>query len=394
MLRKDITEALRDGNLLLIFSVTLMAVIPFASTSPAFNSLSKALGVSEGEVPSLLIFFTVPAVIMSPFLGAMADRIGRKKVLIPSLLLFGIAGGLCGFARDFQQLQWLTFFQGVGASALGLLNVTLIADRYKGLKMTRYMGYNNSILGIGSANYPLIGGFLAGFGWYYPFFLPFIAVIVALIAFFKLEEPLIEKQQSIKEYLVSSVGILKDSRIYALLVLSGAPFIFLFGVMLSYFPFLVSSKVSIDPMQVSIFYAVLSYTAVLVSSSLGWLTTKINMRKLLAIAYFLYSISLFGYISSPELPVMYAMTILYGIAHGISIPGIAVLFAEAAPEAQRGAFMSAYRMSMLLGQALGPAITTFVYESSGMDYVFYCAGAIALLSIIPALLAKTSTNNI
>jgi MFS transporter, ACDE family, multidrug resistance protein len=109
---------------------------------------------------------------MTPVLGVLPDRYGRKKILVPALLLFGLAGGACAFARGFEALLILRFFQGMGAAALGTLNVTVIGDIYEGRERSAALGYNSSVLSFGTASYPAIGGLLATFGWFYPFAFP------------------------------------------------------------------------------------------------------------------------------------------------------------------------------------------------------------------------------
>jgi MFS transporter, ACDE family, multidrug resistance protein len=62
--------------------------------------------------------------VMTPLLGVLSDRYGRKKILVPALLLFGLAGGACAFARNFDVLLVFRFFQGMGAAALGTLKTS------------------------------------------------------------------------------------------------------------------------------------------------------------------------------------------------------------------------------------------------------------------------------
>ena len=94
---------------------------------------------------------------------------GRRKVLVPSLFLFGIASVACALATDFGLLLVLQTLQGVGAAALGAINVTMIGDLYSGQRRTEALGYNSSVLSVGTASYPAIGGALALLGWRYPF---------------------------------------------------------------------------------------------------------------------------------------------------------------------------------------------------------------------------------
>ena len=148
----------KDHNLHVLFSVTLMAVLGVSSITPAFPRIRDALGISTGEVGLLITVFTLPGIFLAPVLGVLSDRHGRRKILTPALLLFGIAGGLCAFARSFELLLVLRFFQGMGAGALGTLNVTVIGDIYSGRERSAAMGYNSSVLSIGTAGYPAIGG--------------------------------------------------------------------------------------------------------------------------------------------------------------------------------------------------------------------------------------------
>ena len=178
-----------DINLQIIFSITLMAVLGVASITPAFPKMVKELNLSSGQIGLLITIFTLPGVIMTPILGVLADHWGRKRILIPSMMVFGVAGGACAFARDMNLLLGLRFLQGAAAASLGSLSVTLIGDLYSGKTRAKAMGYNASVLSIGTACYPAIGGALAMMGWYYPFALPFLAIPIGIFVLFSLKNP-------------------------------------------------------------------------------------------------------------------------------------------------------------------------------------------------------------
>jgi ACDE family multidrug resistance protein len=169
-------SVLRNHNLHVVFGVTLMAVLGVSSVGPALPKVADELGVSSGQVGLLITVFTLPGVLLTPIWGVLSDRHGRKKILVPSLLLFGMAGASCALACDFELLIMLRSVQGVGAAALGAINVTVIGDLYTGHERIEAMGYNASVLSIGTAGYPVIGGMLATLGWYYTFALPLVAV--------------------------------------------------------------------------------------------------------------------------------------------------------------------------------------------------------------------------
>jgi len=166
---------------------------------------------------------------MTPLLGVLSDRYGRKKILVPALVLFGLAGGACAFARSFELLLTLRFFQGMGAAALGTLNVTVIGDIYEGRERSSALGYNSSILSVGTASYPAIGGLLATLGWFYPFALPFAAMPIAVVVLFSLHNPEPRNDDRLRDYFGSVWKKLRDREVFGLIGVSLLTFVLLFG---------------------------------------------------------------------------------------------------------------------------------------------------------------------
>ena len=124
----EVRKVYKDHNLHVLWGVTLMAVLGVSSVTPAFPRIVQELGFSSGQVGLLITVFTLPGIVLTPVLGVLSDRYGRKKILVPALLPFGVAGGACALARSFELLWASRFFQGMGAAALGTLNVTVIGD--------------------------------------------------------------------------------------------------------------------------------------------------------------------------------------------------------------------------------------------------------------------------
>ncbi len=154
----------RDPNLRILFCVTLTAVLGVSSVTPVFPTMQKALGITPQATGLLVTVFTLPGVVAAPLLGILSDRVGRKRILVPSLLLFAAAGAAIPLAPSFTGMLALRFVQGLGAAALGSLNVTIIGDLYSGQRTTAAMGYNAGVLSLGTALYPSLGGGLAALG--------------------------------------------------------------------------------------------------------------------------------------------------------------------------------------------------------------------------------------
>lgn len=363
-----------DTNLHIVFGVTLMAVLGVSSITPAFPSIVKVLHISSQSVGLLITVFTLPGVFLTPLFGILADRIGRKKILVPALLLFAIAGSSCAFARTFSTLLILRFFQGVGAASLGSLYVTLIGDLYTGKERTTAMGYNASILSVGTASYPAIGGILTTFGWFYPFLLPIAALPVGAAVVLFLDNPEPTGTQTLKEYLGNTLHSIKNKTVIALFLAAIITFIMLYGSLLTYFPFLAEQSFGASPSVVGLILATMSASTAVTSSLLGKISCIVQEKTLVKISFILYPTAL---IMIPVISVLYLLVvpvIIFGIAQGLNIPSIQTVLTGYAPLEQRAAFMSFYGMVLRLGQTLGPVIMGLLFGIWGISAVFW-AGA-------------------
>lgn len=179
------TKIYLDRNLQVIIGITLIAVLGSAgSIGPVLPTMASALQIPPEKIGLVITVFVVPIAIGTPILGVLADRFGRKQILIPSLLLFAVAGVACSFAPNFRTLLELRFLQGVGAASLEFLALTLITDLYAGKSLTSAMAFNASMIGISLTVYPLITGWLATWGWRYPFYCQCLQFQLYLLLFF------------------------------------------------------------------------------------------------------------------------------------------------------------------------------------------------------------------
>ncbi len=375
-----------DKNLQIIFLITLMAVLGVASITPAFPQIANEFGKSKQSIGLLIIFFTLPAIVLTPVLGVMADRFGRKNVLVPSLLLFGIAGGLCALVRKFEILLILRFFQGAGAASLGSINITLIGDIFSNSRRAEAMGYNASVLSIATASYPALGGFLASAGWYFPFILPIAAIPVAFIVLFRLKNPEPRTSQDLKQYFMSALAVIKTRSVIIYFTASFVTFIIIYGSYLSYFPFFLEKLYDASPLLIGLMMSCLSAATAITASQLGRLSKLFEIKNLLKISFFLYTVALV------MIPLVHGIWLLIiplsiaGIAHGTNMPCIQILLTGVSSTENRAAFMSINGMVLRMGQTLGPLLMGTVYLMGGLDYVFF-AGAVIAAGIFTLLLA-------
>jgi MFS family permease len=372
---------LRDPNLHVIFSVTLMAVLGVSSITPAFPQIAQGLDLTPKAVGLLVAVFTLPGAVLSPILGVMGDRFGRKHVLVPSLLLFAVAGTACGFARQFELLLALRFVQGVGAAALGALNVTVVGDLYSGWKRTRAFGYNAGVLSIGTAVYPAVGGALALLGWYYPFFLPVLALPVALMVMVRLRNPEPVNEQRLGDYLRNALVALRRPQVLGLFLAGLMTFVILYGAFLTYLPFLLERSFGASALVIGLVMSGASVATAVASFKLGRLAKRFSERNLVLAGFACYAVAILGIPFAPNMWLMLPLIMLYGAANGMNIPSILTLLSDLAPREYRAAFMSVNGMVLRVGQTLGPLVAGAMLQFGGLSGAFYGSALLAIITL-------------
>jgi MFS family permease len=375
----------RDSNLLIVFAVTLTAVMGSSSITPAFPQIAEALGVTPQQTGLLITVYYVPGIVLTPVLGFLADRHGRKLILVPSLFLFGIAGAACALMRDFQALLVLRFFQGAGAASLGALNLTIIGDLFDGERRTAAMGYNASMLSVGTATYPTIGGAMALLGWYYPFYLPLIAIPTGLLVVRRLDNPEPEAKQGLGEYLGGFVEVVNQWQVLAIFALTLATFAVLFGPYLTYFPILMDETFGASSFVIGLVMSTVSVASGVTAARLGALNSRFSKKSLLIAAFVLYTgtFAWIPYIDS--IWVMLVPSLTYGVAQGLNIPSLQALLAGIAPMEQRGIFMSFSGMVRRIGQTLGPVVAGGLFGMYGLEGVYLGAAVLTAVSLAVAI---------
>ena len=368
-------------NLTVIFLITLMAVMGVASITPAFPNIQKHFNITPAQVTLLITVFTLPGIFLSPVTGVLADRFGRKTILLPSLFLFGIAGAACFFTDSWKTLLVLRFIQGIGVSSLGSLNVTIIGDLFSGEKRGAVMGYNASILSIGTASYPAVGGALAMAGWQYPFLLPLLAIPVGLMVIFWLKNPKPEKKENLKEYLLKSWKNINKRTVWGLFIINILIFVVLYGAYLSYFPEMMEERLNANAFQIGIFMSGISVVTAIVASQIKTINRKIKPKTQLNISFVLYMISMLTFSVVSDWWHLAIPIITFGMAHGMIIPGIQTLLVGFAPLSERAGFMSINSMVLRTGQTAGPLFISLFYTIGGTAVAFI-GGAIASATML------------
>lgn len=401
--------------MLLAFASTSSMIMGVSSIMPMVPMLSKVFEVSLVHASLVITVFSLPGIIFAIFAGMLADRFGRKVVLAPSLLIFSLAGGACALAQDFETLLILRFIQGVGSAPLSLLNTTIIADTWSGPDLGRMVGYNMTVLSIGNALYPSIGGFLAHLDWRLPFLLPLLVLPVVLIA---LRTPLARPggNMDFRAYSAGLVRTFDNRRVLALFLITFLTFTMLYGPIITCFPAVADARFHAGPGVIGLGMLFSAMGTGVMAVQLGGLSKRHSPRKLLVVSQCLYLVSLLlfaliSHFSGPDMILaagseplapgavseadaalgaygLYWLGLpifLFGLGQGLNIPNVQTQLLQASGAAQRASIMAVNSMLQRIGQTVAPIGFSAVMVAVGLEAGFFVAILLALLVIFLAM---------
>jgi MFS family permease len=350
----------RSSTLYVILASSMMGVMGVSLVSPVLPDLRPVFGIDDAQVGLVITAYTLPGVFVTPFVGFVADRVGRRRVMVPLLFLFAAAGAGVGFVTTFRQVLALRFLQGVGASALITLAVTLIGDVYTGARRDAVMGVNGSTIGTGAALYPLLGGALAGIRWNAPFLFFGVGALVGLLALVGLTEPDAKRATDLRTYLGRLREAALEPRALAVFAALFAAFFLFYGAVLTALPLLLSDAYGLGPGRIGTVLAAVAVASAAVSSQYGRVSARWTASELIALGFVAYGLGLLGVRVAPSPALVAGSLLLFGIGFGIVMPSIDTAVVTLVSDDLRAGAMGVRTSVLRAGQTSGPVVFTGV----------------------------------
>jgi MFS transporter, DHA1 family, tetracycline resistance protein len=155
----------KKSALSLVFLTVFVDLLGFGILIPILPTFAtKELNVDETAIGIALAVYSLTQFFFNPIFGKLSDKYGRKPIIVITLFLNSIGYLIFAFTTSYLVLIISRVVGGIGGSSIGvaqayIADVTDKKDRAKG------MGLIGAAFGLGFVFGPMIGGFLAEFGY-------------------------------------------------------------------------------------------------------------------------------------------------------------------------------------------------------------------------------------
>jgi len=161
---------------------TLMATIDSSIVNISLPTLVKIFHTNFATIQWVVLSYTLMLTSLMLGVGRLGDILGKKKLYNIGLVIFTIGSLLCGMSPSVEWLIGFRALQGLGAAMTAALGTAIITEVFPSSERGRALGISGSIVSIGIALGPPVGGMLIGLvGWRFIFLVNVPIGIIATI---------------------------------------------------------------------------------------------------------------------------------------------------------------------------------------------------------------------
>lgn len=163
-------------------TATFMGTLDSSIVNVALPTLASEFNADVSVVAWVVQAYIITLVALLLVGGRMLDIWGERKLFAIGFTLFTIGSALCAFSTSIYMLIFSRVFQGLGGSVLMSSNQGLIAKSFPPHQRGRVLGTIGTVVSVGLATGPPLGGFLIGtLGWRSIFYINLPIGLAAII---------------------------------------------------------------------------------------------------------------------------------------------------------------------------------------------------------------------
>ncbi len=373
--------------LLTVFLIVFVDLMGFGIVIPLLPLYADRYHPSPAVFGLLMACYSLMQFIFTPVLGRLSDRFGRRPILLLSL-----AGTVTGYVLfGLQRSLPLLFVSRTVGGVMGANVATaqaVIADVTKPEERAKGMGLIGAAFGLGFIFGPAIGGVTVRLSESAPgFFAAALSLTALLLAAFLMPEtwPAETRTQgkanrsswfSIQRLTVA----LRHPQIGVLLVIFFLA-TFAFANFESTFALTLNKRMGLDPEQVMWLFVFVGVLAAIVQGGLiGRLVKRFGERRLILTGAVILVPGYLALIAAGTISQLFSVLPLLALGAGLTGPSLSSLVSRMSNADEQGGILGVYQSMASMARILGPFWGVFAFERLGMNFPYWTAAVVALLS--------------
>ena len=382
----------KKSALSLIFLTVFIDLLGFGILIPILPTFAKIeLLVDETAIGLVVAVYSFVQFIFNPILGRLSDKYGRKPIIVISLLINAIGYILFAFTTSFIILLAARIVAGIGGSSISvaqayIADVTTKENRAKG------MGIIGAAFGLGFVFGPLMGGFLASYGYMVTGFASAAFSILAFIVTIVLlpESNLNRKTPSETKRKLIDIDALKNvfaKPERAMLIFLFFVLTFSFANIYGTFALLGLQVYGFSDMQNGFMFGIIGLTSAIVQGGLiGRISKLVSKKNILKFGSFFIMAALALIPYGDTFLGLAIICIFLSIGTGMFQPTVLSLISEVTPEDEQGVTLGVNQSVSAMARVLGPLWGGFAFEFLGYPFPFLTGAAFTLIIFIATVL--------
>jgi len=381
----------KKSALSLIFLTVFIDLLGFGILIPILPTFAKIeLLVDETAIGVVVAVYSIVQFLFNPILGKLSDKYGRKPIIVISLFINAIGYVLFAFTTSYIILLVARIVAGIGGSSISvaqayIADVTTKDNRAKG------MGVIGAAFGLGFVFGPLMGGFLASYGYMVTGFASATFSILAFIVTIALLPESNVNRKTIngtKRKLIDVDGLknvfAKPER--ATLIFLFFVLTFSFANIYGTFALLGLQVYGFSDMQNGFMFGIIGLTSAIVQGGLiGRISKVVSKKNILKFGSFFIMTALALIPYGDTFLGLAIICIFLSIGTGLFQPTVLSLISEVTPEDEQGVTLGVNQSVSAMARVLGPLWGGFAFEFLGYPFPFLTGAAFTLIIFIVTL---------
>lgn len=358
-----------------------LAFMGIGVVDPLLPIIAKSIGASSWQVEMLFTAYILTMAFMMLPSGIISNKLGNKKVIIIGLGLVAVFSFLCGSSGSISQLSIFRAGWGLGNSLFFATGMILLIAFTPDSNLA--IGMYEGSMGLGMAVGPLVGGFLGGRSWRYPFFATSLLILIAFILVLLF---VYEPQIKTKRKIAGGKELLKLIKFppFLSVAMSSMCYFYSFFVILAYGPLVIK----LSSIQLGFVYFGWGLMLALGSAVLSHIfEDKFSPKSILPLTLLIFVIILLGLFFINSVAIKVTLIVVSGLISGLNNALFTSYAMETSPY-ERGITSGAYNFVRWLGAAIAPVLSGILGNTFSAVIPFAVAGVITFIGIV-LLLTKS-----